>query len=68
MWKLLKRFGANQDTKDALIVICTAMAESEVRKIQDGLSSGDVDLLMAKPITNEKIARLLSLSAAKRVL
>jgi CheY-like chemotaxis protein len=61
-------FRANRDTKEALIVICTALAEREVRQMQDELATGHVDLFMAKPITEAKIARLLSLSAARRAL
>jgi CheY-like chemotaxis protein len=61
-------FRAKLNTKEALIVICTALAEREVRQMQDELATGDVDLFMAKPITEEKIDRLLSLSAARRAL
>jgi CheY-like chemotaxis protein len=61
-----RAFRANPDTKEALIVIYTAMAEREVRTMQKDLSSGAVDLFMAKPVTREKVQQLLALCAARR--
>ena len=54
-------FRADLQTRGSLIVVCTAMSEREVRKMQSEHTSGEVDLFLAKPITKEKVQRLIAL-------
>ena len=52
----------NSATRDSLFVIHTASMETDI----EANSIPEVDLLVSKPITPEKLERLLELEAAKR--
>ena len=56
---VVRALRARQDLKRPLFVIHTALADSEIQTLERHVQFGDVDLFLSKPITDEKIDRLM---------
>ena len=64
---VVRALRARQDLKRPLFVIHTALADSEIQTLERHVQFGDVDLFLSKPITDEKIDRLVhELQAVQR--
>jgi CheY-like chemotaxis protein len=61
-----RRLRQNPGTRDALIVMHTAMSESELRIFERDVKTADFNLFLTKPMTEEKIERLWVALAALR--
>ncbi len=57
---------ANPDTKNALLAIHTSMSETEIRVFEREIHSDEVNLFVSKPLTEEKVGRLLAELAVVR--
>lgn len=57
---------SHPDTKNALLAIYSAMSDVDLRALQHKTSSDAVNLFLPKPLSMEKIDRLLAALAAMR--
>ena len=53
-------------TKNSLIAIHSMMSEWEIRSLEQNIRAGTINLVLSKPITEEKVERLLTNFAALR--
>jgi len=51
---------ANPDTKDAVMALYSAMAESDVRTLERQVNPNEVNLFLSKPLTEDKLNQLLA--------
>ena len=51
---------ANPNTKNALLAIHTAMSDMDLRAFEQEIHSDEVNLFVSKPLTEEKVDRLLA--------
>ena len=51
---------ANPDTKDAVMALYSAMAESDVRTLERQVNPNEVNLFLSKPLTEDKLNKLLA--------
>jgi CheY-like chemotaxis protein len=51
---------SNAATKNALLVMYTAMSDLELRTFRSELTSDEVNLILPKPLTEEKVAHLMN--------
>ena len=56
----------NPATRDALFVICTGLSEEDIRAFQWDGSNNDVHLYVSKPLTTEKIDKILAAFTSMR--
>jgi CheY-like chemotaxis protein len=56
---------SNPKTKNALIAIYTAVSDRDARALERENQSDEVDLVLSKPLTEEKIHRLLERLATR---
>ena len=56
---VVRALRARTDIKRALFVIHTALADTEIQTLERHVQFDDVDLFLSKPITEEKIDRLV---------
>jgi CheY-like chemotaxis protein len=61
-----RRLRQNPATKDALIVIHTAISDADLRIVERELKTDEFNLFLSKPMTEEKIDRLLTLLGTMR--
>jgi CheY-like chemotaxis protein len=57
---------ANPDTRHALIALHSAMSDIELRALESEIDADEVDLSLAKPLTQRKIDSLLAALEATR--
>lgn len=50
----------NSATKDILFAIYTAMSETDIQMLERRIKAPEVDLFLSKPLTEEKLDKLLS--------
>jgi CheY-like chemotaxis protein len=56
--EVVRRLRADPNTKNALLVVCTAISQTDLGAFEEELA-GAVDLFLTKPITNDDVNELL---------
>jgi len=63
--EVVRRLRADAKTKDALFVVSTSMARQDIEALEEAYE-GEVDLFLAKPVTDGAVNELLTRLAARR--
>jgi CheY-like chemotaxis protein len=61
-----KALRANPVTRDALLVVHTAMSDADLRVLEREMGKDQVNMFLSKPLTEEKLDRLLRARDALR--
>jgi CheY-like chemotaxis protein len=64
--EVVRHLRAGPNTKDALIAVHTAMDEMDIRSLRRLVDANEVNLFVSKPMTEEKVEKLLDSLACYR--